>query len=160
MKWNNVTEENEALKEKAVAIYDAATDDRIQYKKEAAEEGIKSMLTLPIVARGKLLGILRLLTSENRSFSQQEIDFVELLAEQSGIAIMNARFVEQEISKEKEYLRVFEEITKAVSSSIDLHEVLNLVVQKIPQVMGLNGSMLRLINKDKKKFPSFAPKDE
>jgi PAS domain S-box-containing protein len=139
----------EALKEKAVAIYDATTDHRIQYRKEAAEEGIKSMLTLPIVARGKLLGILRLLTSEPREFSSQEIDFVELLAEQSGIAIINAQHFEKEISREKEYLRVFEEITKAVSSTIDLKEVLDMIVKKIPEVMGLKGSMLRLINRKK-----------
>jgi len=137
----------EALKENAVAIYDVTTDDRIQYRNEAAQEGIKSMLTMPIIARGKLLGILRLLTSEHRNFSHQEINFVELLAEQSGIAIINAQYFEQEISREKKYLRVFEEITKAVSASIDLSEVLDMVVKKIPEVMGLKGSMLRLLNK-------------
>ncbi len=142
----------EALKEKAVAIYDVTTDDRIQYKKAAREEGIKSMLTLPIIARGKLIGVLRLLTAVHREFSKQEIDFTASLAEQSGIAILNAQSYEQEISREKEYLRVFEEITKTVSSSLDVNEVLNMIVRKIPEVMGLKGSMLRLINKEKKQL--------
>ena len=142
----------EALTEKAVAIYDVATDDRVQYKKESQEEGIKSMLTLPIMARGKVIGILRLLTAKNRKFSQQEIDFTASLAEQSGIAILNAQSFEQEISREKEYLRVFEEITKTISSSLDVKEVLNMIVRKIPEVMGLKGGMLRLINKEKKQL--------
>ncbi|UCH82395.1 MAG: GAF domain-containing protein [Nitrospiraceae bacterium] len=140
----------QALQEKAVAIYDVTTDERIQYKEEARQEGIKSMLTLPIRARGTLIGILRLLSAEHREFSRQEIDFTASLAEQSGIAILNAQSFEQEISREKEYLRVFEDITKTVSSSLDMHEVLNLIVRKIPEVMGLKGSMLRLINREKK----------
>jgi GAF domain-containing protein len=85
----------DALKEKYVSIYDVTTDDRIKYKKEAAEEGLKSMLTLPVVARGKVLGILRLITDNHREFSQQEINFVASLAEQSGIAIENATLYEK-----------------------------------------------------------------
>jgi GAF domain-containing protein len=91
------TEENvkKALNEKPVAIPDVTTDSRIKYQKEAAEEGIKSILTLPVMARGKVLGILRLLTNEPREFSQQEIDFSASLAEQSGIAIENATMYEK-----------------------------------------------------------------
>jgi GAF domain-containing protein len=84
-----------ALQENPVAIYDVTTDERIQYRKEAEEEGIKSMLTLPVIARGKVLGIMRLLTGEHREFSQQEIDFAASLAEQSGIAIANATMFEK-----------------------------------------------------------------
>lgn len=142
----------EALKEKAVAIYDVATDHRIQYKEEAREEGIKSMLTLPVIAIGKLLGILRLLTDENREFSQQEIDFVASLAEQSGIAIMNAQYFEQAISKEREYLRVFEEVSRAVSVSLQPKEVLNMIVRKIPEIMNLKAATIRLLDPARKKL--------
>jgi GAF domain-containing protein len=55
---------------------------------------------LPVVARGKVLGILRLLTGEHRAFSQQEIDFSASLAEQCGIAIENATMYEK---TKKEY---------------------------------------------------------
>jgi PAS domain S-box-containing protein len=136
----------EAMKEKAVAIYDVTTDHRVQYREEAAREGIKSMLTLPIIARGKLLGILRLLTSEHREFSAQEIDFVELLAEQSGIAIINAQYFEQEISKEKQYLEVFQRVTKAVNVSLRPKEVLTMIVKKIPEVMNLKAATIRLLD--------------
>lgn len=142
----------EALKEKAVAIYDVTNDQRIKYKKEAMEEGIKSMLTLPVIARGKVLGILRLLTGEPRAFSQQEIDFVASLAEQSGIAIMNAQHFEQAISKEREYLRVFEEVSRAVSVSLQPREVLNMIVKKIPEIMNLKAATIRLLDPARKKL--------
>ena len=107
------TEENvkEALNEKPVAIYDVTTDDKIKYQKEAAEEGIRSMLTLPVIARGRVLGILRLLTGEPRKFSQQEIDFAASLAEQCGIAIANATMYEK---TKKEY----DDIMRYVDGSV------------------------------------------
>ncbi|HYQ48755.1 MAG TPA: GAF domain-containing protein, partial [Thermodesulfovibrionales bacterium] len=84
-----------ALNEKPVAIYDVMTDERITYKKETEQEGIKSVLTLPITAHGKVIGVLRLLTNSHRTFSQDEIDFTVALAEQCGIAIENARMYEK-----------------------------------------------------------------
>jgi two-component system NtrC family sensor kinase len=80
-----------ALEGRPVAIYDAATDDRISYREEAREEGIKSILVIPIVVRRRIIGILRLLTAEPRTFGEEEIDFAVALAEQGGIAIENVR---------------------------------------------------------------------
>jgi GAF domain-containing protein len=90
-------EENvkEALQSKPVAIYDVATDQRVHYQKEAMEEGIKSMLTLPIIARGKVIGVLRLLTDEYRHFSDEDVAFSASLGEVCGTAIENARMYEQ-----------------------------------------------------------------
>ena len=53
------------------------------------------MLTVPVIARGKMLGILRLLTGESRNFSEQEIHFVQSLAEQCATAIANAMMYEK-----------------------------------------------------------------
>jgi two-component system NtrC family sensor kinase len=80
-----------ALEGRPVAVYDAATDDRIAYREEARAEGIKSILVVPIVVRRRIIGILRLLTAEPRTFSEEEIDFAVALAEQGGIAIENVR---------------------------------------------------------------------
>ena len=106
------TEENiiEALNEKPVAIYDVTTDKRIIYQKEAAEEGIKSMLTLPIIARGKILGVLRLLTDKPKNFSQEEIDFAASLAEQCGTAIENATMYEKIKKDYDNIMRYFDNV--------------------------------------------------
>ena len=69
------------------------------------------MLTLPVIARGKVLGILRLLTDEQRKFSQQEIDFAASLAEQSGIAIENATMYEK---SKKDYADIMKYVDGAV----------------------------------------------
>lgn len=141
------TEENiiEALNEKPVAIYDASTDTRLRYRKEAEEEGIKSMLTLPIVAKGKVIGVLRLLTGWPRNFTNEEISFAASLAEQCGTAIENARMYERQY-REIQYLKTMEEISKTISSTLDIREVLEMIVKKIPAIMKTKAATIRLLD--------------
>lgn len=141
----------EALQEKPVAIYDVTTDPRVYYRKEAEEEGIKSMLTLPIIARGKVIGILRLLTDRPRHFSQQDIDFAASLAEQCGTAIDNARMYERKY-RETVYLKALQEISKAISSAMTLQEILDLIVRKIAEAMKVEAATIRLLDADKKRL--------
>ena len=95
----------EVLKGKPILILDAQNDPRIQYRKEKAEEGIASILSVPVQIHNQVIGMLRLYTSSPRSFTEEEIEFVSAICEMAGLAIINARMYE----KEKEKLaRLFE----------------------------------------------------
>ena len=85
----------EAMEGKTVSIYNATKDPRAQYKKEAKEEGIYSIVSVPFSIKGRIIGVLRLYTSQPRNFSQEEIGFFEALAEMGALAIENARMYEQ-----------------------------------------------------------------
>ena len=58
-------------------------------------EGIGAILSLPIVYRDKLIGILRLYNETPREFSYKEVEFLTALAELGGIAIENARAMQK-----------------------------------------------------------------
>lgn len=85
----------EALQGRAVAVLDATTDPRVEYPQAARKEGIASILSVPLIVREKVIGVLRLYTDTPRVFSREEIEFVSALAEQSAIAIEHARLYEQ-----------------------------------------------------------------
>jgi signal transduction protein with GAF and PtsI domain len=85
----------DSLGGKTVLIYDATKDPKIQYPEEAKREGIASILSVPIPVKEKVIGVLRIYTSQSRKFSDDEIEFVSGLAEMGGIAIINARMYEQ-----------------------------------------------------------------
>jgi GAF domain-containing protein len=80
----------EALQGKAVIIEDTSTDKRLQYPKETREEGIRSMVCLPIRSREKIIGVMRLYSDSVRQYSQDFITFVEALAHTGALAIQNA----------------------------------------------------------------------
>ena len=71
----------EALTGRPVAIFDAANDPRMQYPKEAQAEGIASLVAIPMMFRGKVIGVMRLVTAEPREFTMDEVDFACGVAE-------------------------------------------------------------------------------
>ncbi len=143
---------DDALAGKPVSEYDVSEHENSKYYKEAMEEGIRSILSIPLKFEKEIIGVLRMYTSEPVQYTEEDMQFISAIAEQAGIAIVNARRFEREVSREKEYLRVFEEVTKAVSSSLKVEEVLNLIVRKIPEVLGLRAGSLRLLNAETKQL--------
>ncbi len=92
----------QSLEEGPVAIYDVMDDPRIQYPDEAQKEGIASLLSVPIVVGGNLIGAMRVYTSEPWEFTLEDVNFVQSLAQVAGMAINMARY------------------TKGLKSSIDV----------------------------------------
>lgn len=77
-----------------VEIFDAQNDPRVQYREEAAREGIGSMVSAPMLLKDKAIGVLRLFTSSRRTFSQEELSFIAILTDQCAAAVENARYFE------------------------------------------------------------------
>ena len=84
----------DAMKGRTVCIRDIRQDERAQYQQEAIKEGIAGIVSVPLPLRGRVIGVLRLYTSEPRDFSADELDFAEALAEMGALAIENARMYE------------------------------------------------------------------
>jgi len=82
---------SQSLEEGPVAIYDVMDDPRIQYPDEARKEGIASLLSVPIVVSGNLIGAIRVYTSEPWEFTLEDVNFVQSLAQIAGMAINMAR---------------------------------------------------------------------
>jgi GAF domain-containing protein len=80
-----------SLPEGPVAIYDVSDDPRIQYPDAAKKEGIASILSVPIVVAGRLIGALRIYTSEHWEFTLEDVNFVQAMAQIAGMAIEMAR---------------------------------------------------------------------
>jgi len=83
--------DRKALKGETILIKDAQTDPNFQYRDRAKEEGIKSVLAVPLGIGKNMMGVLRVYTDKPREFSEQDIQFLEAVASLSAIAIENAR---------------------------------------------------------------------
>lgn len=80
---------------KPVVVSDVENDRQVQYPEALKREGIKSILSVPIVFKENVIGMLRLYGSRPREFTPRELEFMTALAEQGGIAIQNARHMER-----------------------------------------------------------------
>jgi GAF domain-containing protein len=129
-----------------LSIYDITKDPRARYRTHAEEEGIRSILSVPVTFKDEMIGVLRMYTAEPVKYTAEDLKFMTAIAEQAAIAIMNARIFERSLSHAREYLRVFQEVTRAVSSTLKLGEVLGLIVRKLPEVMNLRAATIRLLD--------------
>ena len=96
----------QALKEGPVAIYDVMDDPRIQYPEEAKKEGIASILSVPIVSGGNTIGALRVYTSSPWEFTLDDVDFIQALAQITGIVLRQSKLYHGQ----KESIRVLKQL--------------------------------------------------
>lgn len=137
-----------ALKGEPMVIDNAGEDPRIKFPEATRQEGIRTILVVPIPIRGRINGILRLLTKKPHAYPQDEIDFVAAIGEQCGIAIENARtFKAQQI--QLSYFKAIHEIGKTINATYELDTILDLIVTRLPAVMHLKAATIRLIEQNK-----------
>jgi two-component system, NtrC family, sensor kinase len=110
-----------------------------------SREGVKGTLSLPILFKGDVIGLLRLLTKNTREFSEAEIAFAMSLAEQVGVAISNSRLF-QEMENQVNFFRELREISRLVNSTLDLDRILKTIVEKLPGITGVKGCTIRLLH--------------
>ena len=99
--------DQETLAGKVVQIKDAGSDPMFQYPEAAREEGIASVMALPLTVDGRHIGVMRLYCSNVREFSQSEINFATAIANLSAMAIENAR-LHQALRTDYELLTAYE----------------------------------------------------
>jgi len=90
------------LSGRSVLVENAPTDNRVQYRDEAREEGIASILSVPMLMKGRVVGVLRIYNARPTRFTENELELISAIAEIGAIAIENARIFEargEELSK-------------------------------------------------------------
>ncbi|NLX20010.1 MAG: GAF domain-containing protein [Desulfobulbus sp.] len=125
----------------------AAEESCPQFRQAAAQEGIKSILTVPILYKEELIGIMRLLTRKTRQFTDAEIGLVVGLSEQIGVAISHGRMF-KEMEDRLVFLNGIYEISTLVNSTLDIDHIFNVVVERAAVSLGAKGCTLRLINSE------------
>lgn len=81
----------DSFEEGPVAIYDVADDPRIQYPEAAVKEGIASIMSLPMVMHGNVMGALRVYTADPWEFTIDDVNFMQAVAQLTGLALDRCR---------------------------------------------------------------------
>ncbi len=69
---------------------DVATAEGLQYPQHALAEGIRSMLSAPLIGKQKALGLIRAYSAEVNHFTPEDAEFLTAIAREGSIAIENA----------------------------------------------------------------------
>lgn len=82
-------------KRKPVAVADVTSEPGFMYPKIARQEGLRSMLAVPMLFKNTPIGVINCYTTSEHVFSEEEIDILQTIANQAAVAIENTRLIEE-----------------------------------------------------------------
>lgn len=109
-------------------IANMGTDPRVQYPQESIREGIVSMLSAGMRYKGKPIGVLRVYTEKEQTFSPLKIDLLKAVAAQAAAAIENARLLNESLQAAA--------LEKQVQMAADVQQ--RMIPQSAPRLPGLD----------------------
>lgn len=130
------------LKDGYMYFRDATTDKRLMNYKAKKAEGIGSILSVPVMDNGQMLGILSLYTKDVRIFTRDEIDFLSILAEQGGAAIKNANLIRKLRNQSKILLK----LATSISASLDVKTILQAMTEDLVKDLCIKAASVRLLD--------------
>lgn len=113
----------------------------------------RSELALPLVSRGEVLGAMTVQSNEAAAFSEQDIAILQTMSDQVATAIANAQLFEQASQARQQAegrlreTQFLQRVGQAVSSSLDLSSVLEVVMETLQRELGFTHIALALVDK-------------
>jgi two-component system NtrC family sensor kinase len=69
---------------------------RVEYPQEAWNEGIRMMIDVPLAVTEQMIGLIRIYLTEQRGFTDDELDFIRTVAEQCACIIERVQLMENQ----------------------------------------------------------------
>jgi len=125
-----------AKERKPVSVSKHAYEDhRFKYFPEMREGEYESMLSVPLVTRGDIIGVINVRTRRPHDYTKNQIRLLSGIANQVAGVIERSRRVRQ-LERHAVQLHTLSEVSQAITSSMYLEELLHLFVTLTARTMG------------------------
>lgn len=95
-----------------LTVFDVCKEDGYFYRELAQKENLTSMVAVPMMLKGKPIGVICVYTREPHEFSGEEVNILQMVADQAAVAVQNTKLVEEAV-KAKEALETRKLIERA-----------------------------------------------
>lgn len=85
------------LRKKPQIIHNVQKEEGYQYPQVAKAEGLISLISVPLIVKGDVIGVLNCYTSTARDFTLEEIKILNGVANQAALAIANTKLLAEKI---------------------------------------------------------------
>jgi|GEM_PF-904223 len=124
--------------------------ENVQLLKEIEPSGelARSWLGVPMIAAGRVVGVMAVYSYvEEGAFDEEHLDLLFTIANQAAIAIENARLY-QEIQRRLEELTFLNRVGRTVASSLDLGQILTMVMEEATLMLGVEVASILLLDEE------------
>src|SRR6185503_2641333 len=137
---------------RTIHIHDAAAQMETDFpglKTRQPVTGLRTFLVTPLLHQGVAIGAIQIRRSEDRPFSQKQINLLETFADQAVIAIENVRLF-QELKQTLEQQTSTGEVLRVIASSpTDLKPVLDAITESAARLCAANDAVLFRLEGDR-----------
>ncbi len=131
----------------AVLMPDTSLDARWQRRPYDDRGGAKSAISVPLLGRTRVVGVLTLARRPVGSFVEDDLTLMTVIADQAAVAIENAALY-AESQRRADAMTALAETARAVNSTLELDQVLRLVVDHARALLRVETAGIALIEGD------------
>src|SRR3954452_14672711 len=111
------------------------------------EKGIKSLLGVPLLVQGDVLGVLHVGTLSARAFTSEDTELLQLAADRAAPAIEHSRLYEEE-KKTARRLGRLEIVTDAALATLNINELLEELVDRVRTALRTDTCAILLLDEE------------
>ena len=138
-------------KEPVMLGHDAHHDARFKFVPELQEDKYQSILSVPLIYRGEVLGVINVRTEKEHQYTQTQVRLLQSIASQISGAVENSRQY-RKLEKRASQLSTLSEVSKTITSDLYLEEILQLIVAATADALSFKICSLMLLDEDKQEL--------
>ena len=128
----------------------------------ATAYGVGSGCTVPLMAHGRTLGSLTIVSFEEGAFTEEDAKLLDQCSRQIAIAVQNAlnfenaRAAEQQVTRERDRLQLLMEMNNHLVSNLNLRELLKATAASVRRIMHCDLVSVHLPNAEGTRLQTYA----
>jgi PAS domain S-box-containing protein len=131
---------------RAAFVTNTLEDKRwIQQTDDSFEDAVRSAISVPLVARNRVVGVLTMVHPGEGHFSDEDLSLLQTIADQAATAVANAQLF-GESQRRVQALGALVYTARAVAGSMNLEEVLDLILAKTTSSLQAEAASVALID--------------
>ena len=138
-------------KEAAAVEHDAYKDARFKFVPGLEEEKYQSMLSVPLLYRGEIIGVINVRTVKPHVYSKTQVRLLQSIAAQVSGAVETSRQY-RKMERRASQLSTLSEVSKTITSDLYLEEILQLIVAATAKTLSFKVCTLMLLDEDKQEL--------
>lgn len=138
-------------KEAAAVSHHAFRDSRFKFVPELQEDKYQSMLSVPLIYRNEVIGVINVRTVKPHEYTQTQVRLLQSIASQIAGAVENSRQY-RKMERRASQLSTLSEVSKTITSDMYLEEILQLIVAATATTMNFKITTLMLVDEDKQEL--------
>ena len=128
-----------------ILVHDVRSDPRYL----TALDAVQSELAVPMLARGKLVGVIDLQSTRLNAYREHDRSLLQLIASRVAVSIDNARLYRR-VDRQNRTLKTLSNLSQEFSSILDLDELLSKIAKTIHALVAFDAFSILLLDAERK----------